>query len=200
MRNLGYTPVDDFCYSKPKQNSMGGQSLSINTENDNKIKIQTPTCYVPFGLNKYENDDGYSNYSVDVSLRNEPGMNEFIDYLESFDVHNKKQALLNCKEWFKKGMSEEIVTELYRPFLKMSQKYAPNIRYKINPKECNTFDTEGNAISFLDIKKGSKIKMVVELNGLYFQKANFGSSWKILEIEIQPEEKDPLTSYAFVED
>lgn len=195
--NTNEIVIDELDFSKPKQNSMGGQHIFVNIPNtiqeESKIRLQTPLCKVPFGINEYKN-----KYNLDLQLTDE-NMKEF---LTTFDSKIIKTATQNSFSWFKKSMHESIVKELFKSQMKQNGKYPPLFRVKI-PMKNNEFDgkvfnNKQEEISIHNIEKGCKVQAIIENTGIYFVSKDFGVTWKVIQLKVFPNEK--LTGYAFVED
>ena len=189
--------TDELDFSKPKQNSMGGQHIFVNIPNtiqeESKICLQTPLCNLPFGMNEYN-----GRYNLDLQL-NDNNMKEF---LASFDKKIIETASINSFSWFKKSMHESVIKELFKPQMKQNGKYPPLFRVKV-PMKNNEFDGKvynknQEEISIHKIEKGCKIQAIIENTGIYFVAKDFGVTWKVIQLKVYPSEK--LTGYAFIED
>ena len=195
--NTNEIVIDELDFSKPKQNSMGGQHIFVNIPNtiqeESKIRVQTPLCNLPFGLNEYS-----GRYNLDLQL-NDEHMKEF---LTSFDTKIVNTASTNSFSWFKKSMHESVIKELFKSQMKQNGKYPPLFRVKV-PMKNNEFDGKvynknQEEISIHEIEKGCKIQAIIENTGIYFVAKDFGVTWKVIQLKVYPSEK--LTGYAFIED
>lgn len=189
--------IDELDFSKPKQNSMGGQHIFVNIPNtiqeESKIRIQTPVCNLPFGMNEYN-----GKYNLDLQL-NDENMKEF---LTSFDTKIIDTASYNSFSWFKKSMHGSVIKELFKPQMKQNGKYPPLFRVKIPMKngifDGKVYNNKQEEISIHEIEKGCKIQAIIENTGIYFVAKDFGVTWKVIQLKVFPSEK--LTGYAFIED
>ena len=126
--------IDELDFSKPKQNSMGGQHIFVNIPNtiqeESKIRFQTPVCNLPFGMNEYK-----GKYNLDLQLNDD----DIKEFLTDFDKKIIETASTNSFSWFKKSMHASVIKELFRPQMKQNGKYPPLFRVKI-PLKNNEFD------------------------------------------------------------
>ena len=197
--NIENTNIDDFIYSQPKTNAMGGQQVFINlpntSDNDSKIRIQTPKCSVPFGINDYN-----GRFTLDLSLRGED-TKPFQTFINNFDSHNKKTGSINSIKWFKKQIHESVISELYKPQIRQqNEKYAPNMRVKLPMKkngvpDFEIFDNNKNKADMSIITKGCQVQAIIELVGMYFVSKDFGITWKVVQLKVFPSTK--LSGYSF---
>ena len=195
--NTNDISIDELDFSKPKQNSMGGQHIFVNIPNtsqeESKIRIQTPVCNLPFGMNEYN-----GKYNLDLQL-NDENMKEF---LTAFDTKIINTASYNSFSWFKKSMHESVIKELFKPQMKQNGKYPPLFRVKIPIKngkfDGKVYNNKQEEISINEIEKGCKIQAIIENTGVYFVAKDFGVTWKVIQLKVFPSEK--LTGYAFIED
>lgn len=188
--------INSIEFSHPKSNGLGGQHLFLNLKNNEKMTIQTPKCYVPFGLNEYN-----SKFTLDLQLKGNEvnGFKKQIEDLDNLIVENAKKYSF---QWFKKSLHESVVTELYKPQLKQNGDYPPLFKIKV-PIKRNEFDGDVyndkcEKISINDMQKGSQVQVILENTGVYFNNSSFGTGWKAVQMKIYPSEK--LTGYAFIDD
>ena len=84
-----------------------GAKMKMVSYNRNPIIIQTPECYLPYGINNNNMDDEtVFRYTMDVSFKDKesrPGLMKFFKVIESFDQLIIEQAFKNHKDWLKKS-------------------------------------------------------------------------------------------------
>lgn len=191
--------IDSLVYSQPKVNSMGGQTVFVNDTNRNKIRINTPKCYLPFGVSEYSGAK-----SLQMSLNGDSEqMNQFKKFLNDFDTRNIHVATENSNTWFKKSLNGDTVSELYNKTLKNpNPNYPPMFKAKLPFKDGNfvgeVYDTSKKLIDFSNITKGCYVEAIVELTGVYFVAKEFGLSWKVIQLRVHQSER--LNGYAFADD
>lgn len=193
MRNFESFDVNQLQFTNPKVNQSGGQSVYINYNND-KLRIQTPTMFAPFGVNEYN-----GRCSIDMSVR-DPQFQKFIEDLDKTIIDN---AVKSSNSWFKKNLNESVVNELYKNTLKgNSEKYPPLLRMKLPTQDGEfvgeIYDANENLIATKALSRGMKIQVIAELVGIYFVSKEFGLSWKILQVKLYPSNK--LSGFSFVDD
>tara|TARA_B100001094_G_scaffold331814_1_gene401457 strand:+ start:7239 stop:7880 length:642 start_codon:yes stop_codon:yes gene_type:complete len=197
-KNFDY---NDLSFSEPKINNMGGQSVYIN-HNKSKLTIQTPKCYIPFGVSSYQTNYG-TKYNIDLSLKDKE-TNDFRTFLEGFDTYMVNNAVNNSKQWFKKDIKSEVIEELYKKSLKKNEKFPPLMKMKFPCNDKGEFQGEiydasgNNLISTNKITKGCSIQVIAELVGIYFVAKEFGVTWKVLQIRMFPNKQ--LQGFSFVDE
>jgi len=193
--------ISNLEYHEPVNGKMGGQYVKI-TYNGSKVILQTPKCYLPFGVNKYEGAYG-NTYSIDLSLSSKTqNMETFEKFIEDLDEQNIKNACKNSNSWLSKSLDNDAINQIYKKQLKKSDQYPPILRVKIPTNSVGplvtVFDIDKNIIPLENIPKQCDITCVIELTGLYFRAKEFGVSWKV--IQIMPFPRLNLNEYAFVGD
>lgn len=156
---------------------------------DSEIVASLPNA--PYGLSEPLAGGNPNRPSLEVTLEDD----KVKDFFESVDQRNKKAAIDNSMEWFKKQVDERSVEDRYTPIVKKasSEKYKPCIRFKIQadgeratkiivvqPSVDDTLNTYDGTVA--DIKKNSKCLIVGETTGLWFQTHSFGMSFNATEI------------------
>tara|TARA_B110000261_G_C13002229_1_gene324744 strand:+ start:184 stop:900 length:717 start_codon:yes stop_codon:yes gene_type:complete len=185
-----------------------GAKMKMVSYNRNPIIIQTPECYLPYGINNNNMDDEtVFRYTMDVSFKDKesrPGLMKFFKVIESFDQLIIEQAFKNHKDWFKKSFpSKEVVEALYTPMIKyakdketgeITDAYPPTFKFKIpysNEKlQVEFFDYQAAPMDGLELvkmnTKGAKAISIIKCNGLWFAGGKFGVSWKAIQVQISP--------------
>ena len=198
--------VESLMYSLPKANVMGGQSVYIDLPSGDpaskKVIIQTPRCYLPFGLSEFTPNGGQPKYSLDLSLSgNTPAIQKFTEFLADLDEHNIAQGSAQSMVWFKKRLDKEVVGELYRRQLRKHPKHPPIMKVKVPTKNGefagDIFDASNRPISLNSITKGCHVQVIVECIGMYFVAKEFGITWRAIQLKVFPPER--LVGYSFVD-
>ncbi len=201
-------------FSGLEKNKKGGKVVFLNvpdaTGSKQRITIQTPTISVPFGVSPYQEatTGEIQSYSIDMSFRGhdtDPRVGEFLAKMRQLDNLLLDTAVANSKEWFGKQMSRDIVSEFYRHLVKepTNPQYAPVMRAKVqvnNGEPMAAFFNEQRQPSTIDyIVKGSTIKMILELDRLWFVNKNFGATWRVLQVAVCSKPRR-LEGYSFQDD
>tara|TARA_B110000208_G_scaffold170647_1_gene212387 strand:- start:257 stop:934 length:678 start_codon:yes stop_codon:yes gene_type:complete len=197
----------------PMNNGNNRKQVYINYANG-KFLIETPELYFPFGL--YEDVDA-NKFSLTVSLGKEDDVEckKFGNLLEEINKLVKGECLDNSKTWLGKNYNETEIEVLYNNHVKKYKdrdtgeetgKYPDNFRVKLpyydNKFDCKVYDKSNvrEKLSDDDIKKkvskGSRGKLLIQCNGVYFASGKFGVSWKLVQAKITPSAN--LTEYAFL--
>jgi len=185
-----------------------GSKMKLMSYSKHPLIIQTPECYLPFGIGKSNmDDDPVSKYSMDISFRDmesRPALKRFFNILKSMDDLIVAEAFKNQKEWLRKTYpTKEVVEALYSPMIKYSKDkntgdvndaYPPTFKMKL-PRNadkfmCDFYDYQESKIDGEDIlqmnTKGARTVTLVKCNGIWFAGGKFGCSWKAVQIQIAP--------------
>lgn len=201
--------LNRFIYSEPVTNFFGRHNIYIDydkaNKEDKKIRIQTPKCSLPFGLNKNKYEDNADiSLSLDLNLvGNTPAMTKFKSFLEEFDERNVSMACTNSYKWFNKRIDKNIVESLYKKQLNKTTNYPEKLRVKLNTKDGlftgDVFDTYSNPSNVDKITKGTYVQAILECSGLWFSPSQgFGVGWKVIQLMIFPSKI--LGEFAFQDD
>lgn len=174
-------------YYPPRKNSNGGHSVSFKyTANGTPetLYFQTPRCKIPFGISKYNRDDGSpANLSVQLSLPvHAPEFEEFVD---AMDDNHKDKACKEAGEWFKARPSSEVIRHLYKPSViyPTDSQYRPTVRIKIN-KASKFYNEDKELITPDDIQPGAEMICLVEVSTLWFINDGFKPSFQLIQAKV----------------
>lgn len=159
--------IENFKYSPPKANALGGKSVNIiNKATNSGLRISTPVM-LTWGASDFQDPaTGKGNGKFDMSLQFPSAEYKTEDttlFLEKMEALEKKilnDASVNSKLWFGKQINSiEVLEALYSPFLKRSKdKFsgepdltkAPTLRIKLPIWEgvwkCEIYDEEGERL------------------------------------------------------
>lgn len=185
-----------------------GAKMKMVSYNKNPIIIQTPECYLPYGINNNNMDDeSVFRYTMDISFKDKetrPGLMKFFNAIEALDNLIIETAFKNHKDWFKKSFpSKEVVEALYTPMIKyakdketgeINDTYPPTFKFKIpytNGKfQVEFFDYESAKMDANELialnTKGAKAISIIKCTGIWFAGGKFGVSWRAVQSQIQP--------------
>lgn len=184
-----------------------GSRMKYISYNKNSIILQTPECFMPYGINNSTMDDENANkYAIDLSFRDSdtrPGLNRFLKILKAMDELIVQKAFENQKEWFRRTYpSKDVVEALYVPMVKYSKDkdsgeinnaYPPTFKMKI------PYNNDKFGVEFFDYKglplecekvisgnsKGARCITIARCNGIWFAGGKFGCSWKAVQVQIE---------------
>lgn len=198
--STNFNAAQDLVMSQMIKNSRGGRSQFVNDKSGMRFRLQTPLLRCPFGLSRYDANDGNSSFSIDASL---DGQETFEMQMKEVETIMRNNAVKTSPEWLGKPISDDTLDILYKSFIKPSsnEKYAATIKLKVTPFT-QIFDKEGNAIKKEEISKGAKVKAIVEF-GPWFISGSCGCSLKIIQlmlVESPVTGLDKLNEFAFVDD
>lgn len=203
--------VSKINYSEPK--SFGDHAKIVYLKyNDSPIYIQTPNMKCPYGLGRFDGDNGKSKYTLDLSFGTTESatINQLKTFLENLDNKILDDSVNNSKDWFKKkSQSREVASALYSSSVKVAMengeptdKYPPtfktkipyyNDEFKVLCYDQNKEKIDSNLPELLN--KGCNVKAIVQATGIWFAGGKFGVTWQISQIKTTPSSK--IIEYAF---
>ena len=205
--------VSDVTYKPPTVNKRGGKSIKC-MYNSNPLRIQFPFIFT-WGVNEIE-DENTGNFKYDVALQFGDKLDEhFKEKLKELQEKILNDAVSNSKQWFGRKMSKEVAEAMMYPILKypklkdgsgeLNYEKEPNFRVKLpcydNVFSVEIFDTTGKCLFNPKmeedapqgeltpkdiIESRSKIKGLIECNGIWMAGGRFGVTWKLLQTAVRP--------------
>jgi len=198
--------IDTITFGKNKPNPNGGFNCEITVGNGNgEILIQTPKMRTPFGIGTDKTNP--FKKSLDVSfqgMETNPGMKAFRQMAENVDMLAIDYAVSNCKTFFKKELSRDIVAEYYYSGIKLSKKeqYSDTFKMKLlylkpNPEKNNPngkyitsfWSTKGEELRDGDLDKGDSVKCLIKPQMLWVANKSFGISWVATQVCVHKQQK-----------
>lgn len=209
----------DFDVSKahfgtPRTNDNGGKSIYLSF-NKAPIVLQTPEMIAPFGKQKWENDKGVTKYTLDLSFKGMESrdlLKTFFDKMNDLDEKLVDSALENSFDWLKKkGVSREVVKNLYTPLVRhpidkatgeISTKYPPTFKLSLPFKDgaftTEVYDASRKLVDLNSIEtKGARVTAIIQCLGVWVAAGKFGCTWKVLQMKVVPPQA--IKGYAFKE-
>lgn len=201
-------------FSGLDKNKKGGKVVFLSipdaTGGRQRITIQTPAVAIPFGVTPFQEatTGEIQSYSVDMTFRNtetDPRVAGFLAKMREFDELLLDTAVANSKEWFGKTMSKDIVAEFYRRLVKepTNPKYPPIMKAKVQLQNgqpnAHFYDENRQAVPIDYLVKGSTIKMILEVDRIWFVNKNFGVTWRLLQAKVCSKPAK-LEGYSFQDD
>jgi len=170
--------VSKLKYAEVKTLASGSKSIYVNYGTQ-KLRIQTPVMYMPYGIGEGFEDKSKKQVDVkkdkkyDITLSFK-GYDEnskiqvFLDKMRELEGEIIDKAFENREPWFKDDFdgNKAFVARLFSPIIKVDKdqktgkivgKYPPTIRVKVPYDEANdkfnfdSFDMENNEIDFHNI-------------------------------------------------
>ena len=202
--------VSKVNYDEPKKLDNGGKMIYVKF-NQSHLRLQTPQCFAPFGVNVYKNEDtNNETHSIDLSFRGmdvKKSINDFYNKMKEFDEMNISKGYEYQQSWFrKKYPSKEVIEALYTTMIKhpkdkngeITNQYPSTFKVKLpyvnGDYKLETYDKNNKLINLKDVQtKGSKIVAIVKCNGIWIAGGKFGMSWKAEQLQIIPQ--STITGY-----
>lgn len=209
-----YTAYDpsSLCFGPPDRNRNGGKFVPIVTADGAKrrVTIQTPTLSMPFGVSAFREkpEAEVQSYSIDVSFRNvdsDPKLADFLDRMRQVDAKMIEASVANSKAWFGKQKSKDTLEDNYRKLIKdhPEGKYPPVMKIKIpiqnGQPSAMFFDEARQPCSIDHLVKGTTIKLILEMDRVWFVNNTFGVTWRALQgaVVSRPSRMD---TYSMIDD
>ncbi len=172
--------VSKFKYADIRTLASGSKSIYVNYGTQ-KLRIQTPVMYMPYGIGEGFEDKTIKNpevkknidkkYDLTISFK---GFDEnakiktFLDKMKEIESEIIDKAFENREPWFRDDYdgNKAFVSRMFSPMIKVDKdpktgkvvgKYPPTLRVKIpydgvNDKfNLDVFDMENNEVEFTDI-------------------------------------------------
>ena len=118
---------------------------------------------------------------------------ESSEKIEAIDAVNLEAAHEQCKTWFGKNLSENVISGAYTSSVKEGQLTTDRI------DATRVFNTQQEALDFTSVQPGKMCDIIVEFAGLWFAKKAFGPTWNVVQVRVHD---DPIVDvypeeYAF---
>jgi hypothetical protein len=160
------------------------RGIALSMPNGDPLQFQIPRVYAPFGLSGFPNKFGPTKYNIDASLR---GWNEEGSYVNKFYkfLTNIETVVLDHVRTL--GLLPGDPSEHFNSNLKMSEKYDPKFRIKVDTKTLFFGPNEENLTpSELEegLFKGKTFTALVELKNVYFFNKKIGLTWTIVQAKV----------------
>ena len=116
--------------------------------------------------------------------------------IQGVDTQNLAAASENCKDWFGKTLSEDVVKGAYTSSVADGQITGDRI------EATKIFNAQQEVVDFETLQPGKTCNVILEFSGLWFAKKAFGSAWNVVQVKLHP---DPILDvypdqYAFVDE
>lgn len=189
VRPKRFTDIDlsKIQFSEAQSGLRGGQTVFMKLDNE-KILLQLPRMKIPFGISSYHGQ-GYTSYSMDMSLYKNDEFKTFITQLNGLVLSN---AMLQAQPWFHTStIAMETLEQYFYSSIRDDPKGKFASLFKLNlpiydgkaKKELSFFNSTREEITFQDVPKGCMVAVIVELVGLWFQNKKFGIKWNITQVK-----------------
>ena len=198
--------VSAVSFGEPKTNASGGKNVALFHQ---RAIYTFTTPMVPcYGVNENNFDGKPPTYDITIQLGKDDESMAFIQNMLNLERLIKEEALKQSRKWFGKQMSELVINEFWTPFVKFPKNKetgevdltkSPTLRVKLSYFD-NAFKyleaynvsnqliypkNDGSTLQDL-IPKGSEVKCLVRLNGIWFAGGKFGLTGKPIQIIVRP--------------
>jgi len=178
MRFVDFNPSSDLCFGEYSR------GISLSDATGKPIQFQIPRVYSPFGLSGFPNKFGPVKYNIDASLR---GWNEEKSYMNTFYKFLRDIELTVIDHVRELGTIGPHPEQLFNSNLKISDKYDPKFRIKIDNKTA-FFDKNNNDMTPSELTdglfKGYTFTALVELKSVYFFNKQMGLTWTLVQAKM----------------
>ena len=190
--------TSDIRFGGVEKTKRGSKMVLYEYQGVNKrLLFQTPKCRAPYGISTWMGNEGDAPVnSIDLSLED----GAFRTLLEGLDSMLISGAMEN--NWFSKPVSGELMSELRRPLVKAPSdpKYSPTCKVKITATT-SIFDENRTPMELNDIKKGSTVRLIVELSPVWFLASAYGVSLRAVQVQVVAPPSgggQEISSFAFI--
>jgi len=162
----------------PSGNGKSVMLRYLHNNKQNKFFIQTPELV----LSNIESDDNITTLYFDLKSLNSNRISSFINFLINLDKTIIQNARAN-KDWFSsnnikfKGLIR--YNNSTEPYLKLKVKSSSIYKLRV------TSDRQSEKCVFSDLKPNMKVKMIIDVNGLWINNNGFGIYLKPFIIDIR---------------
>jgi hypothetical protein len=204
--------VKNIKFGKHKPNANGGYNIELSIgDSSSECLIQTPKMRAPFGITTDKTNP--FKKALDVSFQEldaKSGIKAFRELVEQVDKLTIDYAMQNCKTFFKKELSREIVSDYYYSGIKISKKeqYSDTFKMKLlflkpnpeknlpNGKYLSTFwDPKGKEQNENYLDKGDSVVCLLKPQMLWVANRSFGITWVCTQLRVHKQVK--ISGYAF---
>jgi hypothetical protein len=194
---------------EPKTNASGGKNIAVFDKNARTILcFSSPDGITTYGINTNAFDASKPpTYDMTLQLNKTEQSLAFIQNMLDLETYIKEEAFKNSKKWFGKQVSKEVINEFWTPFLRYPKNKdtgdidftkSPTLRLKLpffdgTFKYLEVYNTSNQLIfpkpdAVLGdlIPKGSEVKCLIRMNGVWLAAGKFGLTAKPIQIITRP--------------
>lgn len=199
-------------FSVAKSNAGGrGRHVLVNYgEPAFQPVLQTPKMFLPFGVDRYQPDDGSPpKYSLTLSFKgfeeNEK-MKHFYETLKQLDQQLLEHAVEHQSDWWPgvSGKTIDVLDMVYTGFVRKNKNtaYADFAKVKIDHRDgrclATFFDHNQNIVDLSSVQPKSTVLALVELGPVWLTGSTATASLKLVQAQIFP--PAGITGFAIVQE
>ena len=178
----------------------GAKQAYVNYEG-HSLMMQVSGLEIPYGMSMYDKA-GPIKYSVDLSLKGYDvegsKAKQVFDAFNSLDTYMVELGVKFSKQWFKKELGSDIISEFYTPCVRYSldaegkpKPYPPTLKIQLKQRdgkfETAVYDEKKRPLSDIPLEdilvKRAVISTLIQCTGVWFAGSKFGLSWKAIQIK-----------------
>ena len=209
--------VSNVTFAAPRVLDSGAKLVWVNYK-QSMFNIQTPWMSLPWEMKEYS-DNEVRKFTLTLSfngINENPKLQAFHDRMVELEKKIIEGGVTNSMAWFKKkGLSKEVVENLFNPIIKVSTdketgepdgKWPPSMRAKVpyrvdkdtgegvfgckvfNAADMSPFNINGNnpQHDLADVfVKGAKVRCLLQCVGLWIASGNYMCQWKVTKAEVE---------------
>lgn len=147
------------------------------------------------------NEEGVTKPTLDVLISGKDNsVSPFIELVSDYEEAMVKAAKELKSDWFPdKEITDDYIDSAFHASFKPIKKTHDAIMRLRTSKELQIYTSEKEETTSVDIKEGSKIAMIVLMDGVWFSKNRFGITWKVVQMKIH-KQKESSKKYMFDDD
>lgn len=191
--------LNKLCKFDMQKNEKGGILCHPQYQHDDgtlaPLVIQTPVVRIPFGLSRFTDTSPWTLSGVFENYKSDPLMKEFHAFASNLDDFCVQLFIHHSEEWLGKKKSEEVIRELFNPFVNVGKdaakaaKYDPTFKATARTLKdggfwASAWDVNGDKMSLNDIPKACRGSMKIKLSSCYYITGKIGFAWDLEWVRI----------------
>lgn len=190
MNALTALDVSNITFSTVRRNASGGKTIYMNSKDSGRLELVLPAMRVPFGLSAYtDKNTGNISYSLNMSL-DDPSVLEKLKSIETLVLdHVEKNSIEILGKAYSRDILRDVLFKSFIQYGKEPEKYAPTLKVKVYTKKptgfsARAFDDQKREVSMEDVKKGSTVKALIDLNQVWAVDNKFGVTIVLKQVRL----------------
>ena len=145
--------------------------------------------------------EGKSSPHMDINIPGtDTGVSTFVEFASDFEDAMLKMAKDKKSEWFPdKDISDDWLDQAFHSGIKQVKKTNDAVMRLRVSKDLEVYTSEKVDAPTEEIKDGTKIAIIILMDGLWFTKSRFGLTWKVIQAKIK-KDNAPSRKYMFDDD
>jgi len=160
------------------------RGINVSLPNGDPIQFQIPRLYAPFGVSGFQSQFGPTRYNLDGNMKGWDAEGSYVNKFYKFLTTIETIVIEHVR---KGGFVEGEPNEFFNSNIKMSEKFDPKFRIKVDTST-KFFDSEGGDMTPPELSeglfKGKTFTGLVQLKSVYFFKRQIGLTWTLVEAKM----------------